>query len=67
MMQRIAVAQERAVAGDRQGARDAFAAVRADLGEDGDGLHVVSLAHYAADVKEFLGGIARLRTELGPA
>ncbi|MCH6170701.1 hypothetical protein [Pseudonocardia alaniniphila] len=51
-MARIVAAQERAVAGDRQGAREAFAAVWADLGEEGDALHVVSLAHYAADVQD---------------
>jgi hypothetical protein len=52
VMQRIATAQELAVAGDREGARAAFAAVWADVGEDGDALHVVSLAHYMADVQD---------------
>jgi hypothetical protein len=51
-MARIAAAQELAVAGDREGARAAFAAVWADVGEDGDALHVVSLAHYTADLQD---------------
>jgi hypothetical protein len=52
VMQRIATAQELAMAGDREGARAAFAAVWDDVGEAGDALHVVSLAHYMADVQD---------------
>jgi hypothetical protein len=52
VMERITAAQELAVAGDREGARAAFAAVWADVGEHGDALHTVSIAHYMADVQD---------------
>jgi hypothetical protein len=51
-MRRIAAAQELAAAGDWDGARAAFENVWADIGEDGDPLHVVSLAHYMADLHD---------------
>ena len=52
VMARIGAAQALAAAGDREGAMAAFAAVWADLGEDGDALHLVSLAHYVADLQD---------------
>lgn len=51
-MARIAAAQALARGGDRAGAATAFSAVWADVGEDRDALHVVSLAHYAGDVQD---------------
>ena len=52
VMERVAAAQQLATSGDRDGARTAFAAVWADVGDDGDPLHVVTLAHYMADVQD---------------
>lgn len=52
VMQRLAAAQQQALDGDRDGARAAFAALWAEVGEDGDPLHVVSIAHHAADVED---------------
>lgn len=52
VMGRIAAAQELASGGDWDGARAALGDVWADLGEDGDPLHVVSLAHYMADLQD---------------
>jgi hypothetical protein len=50
-MARIAAAQDRAVAGDQEGARADFATIWAGIGEEGDALHIVSLAHYLADLE----------------
>ncbi|TQC46836.1 hypothetical protein EEB14_24045 [Rhodococcus sp. WS4] len=53
VMARIAQGQELAVAGDREGARRIFEEVWDALpsGGDRDPLHVVTLAHYLADVQ----------------
>ena len=55
VMARIAQGQELAVAGDREGARRIFEEVWDALGGPGDDtpdpLHVVTLAHYMADVQ----------------
>jgi hypothetical protein len=51
-MERLGAAQERAVAGDRAGAVACFTALWEEIGEDGDALHVVSLAHYLADLQD---------------
>jgi hypothetical protein len=52
VMEQIAAAQELAVAGNREGARAAFAPAWAAVGEHGDALHAVSLAHYMADLQD---------------
>ncbi|WP_219416618.1 hypothetical protein [Pseudonocardia nigra] len=52
VMERIGAVQERAVAGDRVGAREAFAALWNEVAASGDALHVVTLAHFAADVQD---------------
>ncbi|OLT12570.1 hypothetical protein BJF78_24250 [Pseudonocardia sp. CNS-139] len=51
-MTRLLAAQEMATAGERDAAAAAFAEVWAEVGEDGDPLHVVTLAHYMADVQD---------------
>ena len=50
VMNRIMQAQELASSGDRAGARSAFENVWRDVGTDP--LHVVTLAHYMADVQD---------------
>lgn len=52
IMDKIAAGQQHAVAGDRASAHDQFAELWEQIGADGDPLHVVSLAHYMADVQE---------------
>jgi len=52
IMQRIGAAMARSHQGDRVGARHAFAAIWADIGDDGDPLHRVALAHSMADVQD---------------
>ncbi|MFC4944821.1 hypothetical protein [Pseudonocardia sp. GCM10023141] len=53
VMARIAEGQERATAGDPAGAAAVFAEVWEQIGGDaGDPLHVVSLAHFMADVQD---------------
>lgn len=52
IMDRIAEAQQQAASGQRAAARAAFAAVWDEVGTDGDPLHVVTLAHYMADVQD---------------
>jgi hypothetical protein len=51
-MERIGTVQEQATAGDREGARAAFTALWAEIADSGDALHVVTLAHFAADVQD---------------
>lgn len=52
IMTRLAEGQQLAVTGDREGARAVFAELWDEVGADGDPLHVVSLAHYTADVQD---------------
>lgn len=53
VMVRIGEAQQRALAGDRPGAVTLFSAAWAEIGgEQGDPLHVVSIAHYLADLQD---------------
>lgn len=53
VMERIAAGQQLATAGDRAGAAAVFAEVWERIGGSaGDPLHVVSLAHYMADVQD---------------
>ncbi|MFD5249200.1 hypothetical protein ACFWIW_31965 [Amycolatopsis sp. NPDC058340] len=40
------------ISGDRDGAREKFAALWERIGEDGDPLHRCALAHYMADVRD---------------
>lgn len=51
-MARIAAAQQQALGGDADAARATFAELWDELGPDGDPLHVVSLAHYMADLQD---------------
>ncbi|HXV93076.1 MAG TPA: hypothetical protein VD813_07245 [Pseudonocardia sp.] len=51
-MGRIEEVQQRALAGDRAGARAGFATLWAEIGPDGDPLHAVTLAHWMADVQD---------------
>ena len=46
----IDAGMRRHIGGDRAGARETFTALWARIGEDGDPLHRVALAHYMADV-----------------
>jgi hypothetical protein len=52
VMQEITECVERGRAGDREGARSALGAVWDRLGEDGDPLHVATLAHFMADLQD---------------
>lgn len=52
VMVAIVAAQTLAVTGDRAEARAAYERIWADLGPDGDPLHVVALAHQLADLQE---------------
>lgn len=52
-MTRLGEAQQRALAGDRSEARALFITIWDGIGgEDGDPLHVVTLAHWMADVQD---------------
>ena len=52
VMARIVAAVQRAYEGDAAGARDDFDLIWRELGPDGDPLHRVTAAHYAADVQD---------------
>lgn len=52
VMARIGAAQQQATNGERDAARQEFAALWDEIGVDGDALHRVSLAHYMADVQD---------------
>ncbi|MDV6273301.1 hypothetical protein R3Q06_07300 [Rhodococcus erythropolis] len=52
VMTQIAQAQELASSGDRAGARSAFEKVWDEIRAAPDALHIVSLAHYMADVQD---------------
>lgn len=52
VMTQIAQAQELASSGDRAGARSAFEKVWEEISAAPDALHIVSLAHYMADVQD---------------
>ena len=52
IMTRIGAAMALGHQGDRAGAREAFAAIWAEVGDDGDALHRVALAHSMADVQD---------------
>ena len=51
MMERIGAAIGLSRQGEREEARELFAAIWADIGPDGDPFHRCTLAHYAADVQ----------------
>lgn len=52
VMARIAAVQQRALSGDRSGAREDFTALWAEIGPDGDPLHRVTIGHYQADAQD---------------
>ncbi len=51
VMERIGEAIGLSHRGEREQARELFAAIWADIGPDGDPFHRCTLAHYAADVQ----------------
>jgi hypothetical protein len=51
-MAAITTAQQVALSGDRARARELFGGPRARIGDDGDPLHRVTLAHFMADVQD---------------
>jgi hypothetical protein len=52
VMAAIVAAQQAALNGERERARDLFAGLWAQVGHDGDPLHRVTLAHFMADVQD---------------
>ena len=52
VMAAITAAQQTALSGDRDRARTLFAELWAQVGDDGDPLHRVTLAHLMADVQD---------------
>jgi hypothetical protein len=52
VMAAIEAAQQTALRGDRARARDLFGELWARIGDDGDPLHRVTLAHFMADVQD---------------
>ena len=52
VMTQIAQAQELASSGNRAGARSAFQKMWEEISAAPDALHIVSLAHYMADVQD---------------
>jgi hypothetical protein len=52
VMAAITAAQQAALSGDRDRARTLFAELWAQVGDDGDPLHRVTLAHFMADVQD---------------
>lgn len=52
IMARITASIERLHAGDREGARQDFAGIWADLGAEPDPFHVCTLSHYMADAQD---------------
>jgi hypothetical protein len=52
VMAAIVAAQQAALSGERDRARESFAGLWAQVGDDGDPLHRVTLAHFMADVQD---------------